>query len=195
MVGAWDTQGLPLWPSSPQIEHCPHGWQICAIQSWAPIPGTCHTDETVEGRNIGDGRGEDAKTTTSQTTTQTLSEELKDPRLNGIALWMPTKLVDCLPAKLMVVNLVNFIKPNLTSSEMHIFFLNLFTFTSYFSHKVTWVVAIVMFQLIGAAFGAAGQRCMALTTAIFVGESKDWIPDVVAKAKELQVNEGSLSLC
>ena len=57
------------------------------------------------------------------------------------------------------------------------------------------MVAIVMFQLIGAAFGAAGQRCMALTTAIFVGESKDWIPDVVAKAKELQVNEGNLSLC
>ena len=83
------------------------------------------------------GGGEDAKTTAPQTTTQTLSEELKDPRLNGIALWMPTKLVDCLPAKLMVVNLVNFIKPNLTSSEMHIFFLNLFTFTSYFSHKVT----------------------------------------------------------
>ena len=52
-----------------------------------------------------------------------------------------------------------------------------------------------MFQLIGAAFGAAGQRCMALTTAIFVGESKDWIPDVVAKAKELQVNEGNLPLC
>lgn len=57
------------------------------------------------------------------------------------------------------------------------------------------MVAIVIFQLIGAAFGAAGQRCMALTTAIFVGESKDWIPDVVAKAKELQVNEGNLSLC
>lgn len=45
-------------------------------------------------------------------------------------------------------------------------------------------------QLIGAAFGAAGQRCMALTTAIFVGESQEWIPDLVAKAKELQVNEG-----
>ena len=57
------------------------------------------------------------------------------------------------------------------------------------------MVVIVIFQLIGAAFGAAGQRCMALTTAIFVGESKDWIPDVVAKAKELQVNEGNLSLC
>lgn len=57
------------------------------------------------------------------------------------------------------------------------------------------MVFIVIFQLIGAAFGAAGQRCMALTTAIFVGESKDWIPDVVAKAKELQVNEGNLPLC
>ena len=34
---------------------------------------------------------------------------------------------------------------------------------------------------------------MALTTAIFVGESKDWIPDLVAKAKELKVNEGTVS--
>ena len=33
---------------------------------------------------------------------------------------------------------------------------------------------------------------MALTTAIFVGESQEWIPDLVAKAKELQVNEGIL---
>ena len=30
--------------------------------------------------------------------------------------------------------------------------------------------------VIGAAFGAAGQRCMALSTVIFVGESKDWYP-------------------
>ncbi len=28
--------------------------------------------------------------------------------------------------------------------------------------------------LVGAAFGAAGQRCMALSTAVFVGESKQW---------------------
>ena len=35
---------------------------------------------------------------------------------------------------------------------------------------------------------------MALTTAIFVGESKDWIPDLVAKAKELQVNEGTCTV-
>ena len=27
-------------------------------------------------------------------------------------------------------------------------------------------------QLVGAAFGAAGQRCMALTTAVMVGDSK-----------------------
>ena len=26
--------------------------------------------------------------------------------------------------------------------------------------------------LVGAAFGAAGQRCMALSTAVFVGEAK-----------------------
>lgn len=36
---------------------------------------------------------------------------------------------------------------------------------------------------------------MALTTAIFVGESKEWIPDLVAKAKQLQVNEGNTSIC
>lgn len=44
--------------------------------------------------------------------------------------------------------------------------------------------------LAGAAFGAAGQRCMALSTAIFVGEAKNWIPDLVARAKKLTVNGG-----
>lgn len=29
-------------------------------------------------------------------------------------------------------------------------------------------------QLVGAAFGAAGQRCMALTTAVMVGEANEW---------------------
>ena len=32
--------------------------------------------------------------------------------------------------------------------------------------------------LVGAAFGAAGQRCMALSTAVMVGEANDWIKDV-----------------
>jgi malonate-semialdehyde dehydrogenase (acetylating) / methylmalonate-semialdehyde dehydrogenase len=33
-----------------------------------------------------------------------------------------------------------------------------------------------------AAFGAAGQRCMALPVAVFVGTSKNWIPKLVEKA-------------
>ncbi|XP_052275637.1 methylmalonate-semialdehyde dehydrogenase [acylating], mitochondrial-like isoform X3 [Dreissena polymorpha] len=45
-------------------------------------------------------------------------------------------------------------------------------------------------QLVGAAFGAAGQRCMALSTALFVGEAKKWIPELVARAKQLKVNAG-----
>jgi len=46
-------------------------------------------------------------------------------------------------------------------------------------------------QLVGAAFGASGQRCMAISAAVFVGEAKNWIPDIVAKAKKLEVNEGN----
>ncbi|CAD7086912.1 unnamed protein product [Hermetia illucens] len=45
-------------------------------------------------------------------------------------------------------------------------------------------------QLAGAAFGAAGQRCMALSTAVFVGEANKWIPDLVERAKQLKVNAG-----
>lgn len=44
--------------------------------------------------------------------------------------------------------------------------------------------------LAGAAFGAAGQRCMALSVAIFVGETKSWIPELVERAKKLKVNGG-----
>ena len=45
-------------------------------------------------------------------------------------------------------------------------------------------------QLAGAAFGAAGQRCMALSVAVLVGEANDWIPELVAKAKALRVGAG-----
>jgi len=45
-------------------------------------------------------------------------------------------------------------------------------------------------QLVGAAFGAAGQRCMALPHAIFVGSAKEWIPELVDMAKGLKLNEG-----
>jgi malonate-semialdehyde dehydrogenase (acetylating) / methylmalonate-semialdehyde dehydrogenase len=42
----------------------------------------------------------------------------------------------------------------------------------------------------GAAFGAAGQRCMALSTCVMVGETKDWLPELAERAKELNVNGG-----
>lgn len=45
-------------------------------------------------------------------------------------------------------------------------------------------------QLCGAAFGAAGQRCMAISVAVLVGEARNWIPDIVARAKRLKVNAG-----
>lgn len=47
-------------------------------------------------------------------------------------------------------------------------------------------------QICGAAFGAAGQRCMALTTVVFVGESKNWIPEIVERASKLKVNCGAV---
>jgi malonate-semialdehyde dehydrogenase (acetylating) / methylmalonate-semialdehyde dehydrogenase len=48
----------------------------------------------------------------------------------------------------------------------------------------------VVNTLVGAAFGAAGQRCMALPVAIFVGESQKWIPDLVAKSSKLRIGPG-----
>lgn len=45
-------------------------------------------------------------------------------------------------------------------------------------------------QLVGAAFGAAGQRCMALSTAVFVGDAQKWLPDLKARAESLKVNAG-----
>jgi malonate-semialdehyde dehydrogenase (acetylating)/methylmalonate-semialdehyde dehydrogenase len=44
--------------------------------------------------------------------------------------------------------------------------------------------------IVGAAFGAAGQRCMALSTLVLVGEAKAWLPEIVEKAKQLNVNAG-----
>jgi malonate-semialdehyde dehydrogenase (acetylating)/methylmalonate-semialdehyde dehydrogenase len=36
--------------------------------------------------------------------------------------------------------------------------------------------------LIGATFGSAGQRCMALSVAVFVGDSQQWIPELVERS-------------
>ncbi|WP_372815872.1 CoA-acylating methylmalonate-semialdehyde dehydrogenase [Psychrobacter sp.] len=45
-------------------------------------------------------------------------------------------------------------------------------------------------QLAGAAFGAAGQRCMALSVVVLVGATGDWIDDIKAKAESLIVSAG-----
>lgn len=42
----------------------------------------------------------------------------------------------------------------------------------------------------GAAFGAAGQRCMALSALVMVGETKDWLSEVAERARNLNVNGG-----
>jgi malonate-semialdehyde dehydrogenase (acetylating)/methylmalonate-semialdehyde dehydrogenase len=44
--------------------------------------------------------------------------------------------------------------------------------------------------LVGSTFGAAGQRCMATAVTVLVGEARNWIPEIVAKARTLKVNAG-----
>eukprot|EP01039_Chlorochromonas_danica_P006340 gene6340-6992_t len=45
-------------------------------------------------------------------------------------------------------------------------------------------------SILSAAFGAAGQRCMALSVVIFVGESKEMIKDITQRARKLKVGPG-----
>ncbi|HLR16672.1 MAG TPA: CoA-acylating methylmalonate-semialdehyde dehydrogenase [Alcanivoracaceae bacterium] len=45
-------------------------------------------------------------------------------------------------------------------------------------------------NIAGAAFGAAGQRCMALPVVVLVGEAQAWLPEIVERAKTLKVNAG-----
>src|SRR5271156_6704421 len=46
-------------------------------------------------------------------------------------------------------------------------------------------------SLVGATFGAAGQRCMATSVTVLVGDARKWIPEIVDKAKTLKVNAGT----
>jgi malonate-semialdehyde dehydrogenase (acetylating) / methylmalonate-semialdehyde dehydrogenase len=46
-------------------------------------------------------------------------------------------------------------------------------------------------NLLGAAFGAAGQRCMALSVVILVGEAQQWLPELIEKTKTLKINAGA----
>ena len=45
-------------------------------------------------------------------------------------------------------------------------------------------------QLAGAAFGAAGQRCMALSVVVLVGAAGEWIDEIKTKAESLVVSAG-----
>ncbi|MDW8336082.1 MAG: CoA-acylating methylmalonate-semialdehyde dehydrogenase [Tepidimonas sp.] len=45
--------------------------------------------------------------------------------------------------------------------------------------------------IVGAAFGAAGQRCMAISVVILVGAARRWLPELVAKAQKLRVGAGT----
>lgn len=42
----------------------------------------------------------------------------------------------------------------------------------------------------GAAYGAAGQRCMALSTLVMIGKTETWLPEIAERAKKLNVNGG-----
>ncbi|EER32279.1 hypothetical protein CTRG_03950 [Candida tropicalis MYA-3404] len=53
------------------------------------------------------------------------------------------------------------------------------------AHKQSFVNAVN-----GAAFGAAGQRCMAISVLVTVGKTKEWIQDVIKDAKLLNTGSG-----
>jgi malonate-semialdehyde dehydrogenase (acetylating)/methylmalonate-semialdehyde dehydrogenase len=44
----------------------------------------------------------------------------------------------------------------------------------------------VLNNLVGASVGAAGQRCMAISVAVFVGEAKEWIPELAELLKAVK---------
>lgn len=49
----------------------------------------------------------------------------------------------------------------------------------------------VLNALTAASMGAAGQRCMAVSVAVFVGSSADWIPELAEKCAKLKVGNGA----
>lgn len=46
-------------------------------------------------------------------------------------------------------------------------------------------------NLLGSAFGAAGQRCMANSVTVLVGDAKNWIDEIVEKSAALKVGPGT----
>lgn len=46
-------------------------------------------------------------------------------------------------------------------------------------------------NLLGSAFGAAGQRCMANPVTVLVGGARSWLPEIVERTKALVISEGT----
>ncbi len=46
-------------------------------------------------------------------------------------------------------------------------------------------------DLLGSAFGAAGQRCMANPVTVLVGEARSWLPEIAERAKKMIVDCGT----
>jgi len=46
-------------------------------------------------------------------------------------------------------------------------------------------------NVIGSCFGAAGQRCMANSVVVLVGEAKEWLPEIVERSREMKVGPGT----
>ena len=46
-------------------------------------------------------------------------------------------------------------------------------------------------NVIGSAFGAAGQRCMANSVLVLVGKAREWLPDIAERSRKLKVGPGS----
>jgi malonate-semialdehyde dehydrogenase (acetylating)/methylmalonate-semialdehyde dehydrogenase len=46
-------------------------------------------------------------------------------------------------------------------------------------------------NIIGSAFGAAGQRCMANSVLVLVGKAKEWLPEIVERSRKLKVGPGT----
>lgn len=46
-------------------------------------------------------------------------------------------------------------------------------------------------NVLGSAFGAAGQRCMANSVLVLVGEAREWLNEIVERSREMKVGPGT----
>jgi malonate-semialdehyde dehydrogenase (acetylating)/methylmalonate-semialdehyde dehydrogenase len=46
-------------------------------------------------------------------------------------------------------------------------------------------------DIVGSAYGAAGQRCMANPVTILVGEARSWLPEIIEKSKTMVIDAGT----